>query len=524
MLIGGQKVELTDPDALVAALHKLPSGFQERTAEPRYSFSVTTKEQLDTYQRALSARDSWETERDDVKLRTAIAELENVADTLREDGNMLAYAGLMDLSMSMRNEIRHYRQFMQRSSEMEEISEQNNYGRFLAGISHAQHRALFEEHKKSPDQTELLEQMHAIRLRAIDRMFRPTGEPRDEEAIRVEQGEIGLSADKKIGTDNIWECVCVIIRDPITKKTALAHIDMANDANSLQLAMDRLPNHGSPPLQAKIVGASYGDNQTNETGKFRSKANIQKVIHFLEDKDVNILSADIMDINQPRCLVVDPETFTLEEASPRENPNMILANAMLQFTQLGRPLNLAFDLTTSEKYAPIAVTRSNVSEIRKNILGRSVLEIAEKTYSTIPANVYNSTLDIECDLQLGRAYADAYGQIERAFIERASELRSQGYKITNERNERFMDALQNCPLHIGENAEIANKPLINWIQKEAFTQIGGLASANIKGIKQFEFRDTPYTIIENLGKHKSFQSLISQRTSGIDGVQVYGRQ
>lgn len=43
----------------------------------------------------------------------------------------------------------------------------------------------------------------------------------------------GFSDKEKIGTDNIQQCVAVILHDPLTKKTALAHVDRFTDASSL---------------------------------------------------------------------------------------------------------------------------------------------------------------------------------------------------------------------------------------------------------------------------------------------------
>ena len=55
----------------------------------------------------------------------------------------------------------------------------------------------------------------------------------DYEAVRVEQHKVGFSDKEKIGTDNIQQCVAVILHDPLTKKTALAHVDRFTDASSL---------------------------------------------------------------------------------------------------------------------------------------------------------------------------------------------------------------------------------------------------------------------------------------------------
>ncbi len=41
----------------------------------------------------------------------------------------------------------------------------------------------------------------------------------DYDAVRVEQHEVGFTNKEKIGTDNIQQCVAVILHDPLTKKT-----------------------------------------------------------------------------------------------------------------------------------------------------------------------------------------------------------------------------------------------------------------------------------------------------------------
>ena len=44
-------------------------------------------------------------------------------------------------------------------------------------------------------------------------------------AHRVEQGGIGFSTDRTIGTEHVGNCVGIIVRDPVTARTALAHYD-----------------------------------------------------------------------------------------------------------------------------------------------------------------------------------------------------------------------------------------------------------------------------------------------------------
>jgi tetratricopeptide (TPR) repeat protein len=73
----------------------------------------------------------------------------------------------------------------------------------------------------------------------------------DHEAVRVEQHEVGFS-NQKIGTDNIQQCVAVILHDPVTKKTALAHVDIHTDAKSLSDVIKNFPNGAN--LNAYLVG------------------------------------------------------------------------------------------------------------------------------------------------------------------------------------------------------------------------------------------------------------------------------
>ena len=55
----------------------------------------------------------------------------------------------------------------------------------------------------------------------------------DYEVARVEQREVGFSDDEKLGTDNIQQCVVVVLHDPHSKKTALAHFDRFTKPESL---------------------------------------------------------------------------------------------------------------------------------------------------------------------------------------------------------------------------------------------------------------------------------------------------
>ena len=77
--------------------------------------------------------------------------------------------------------------------------------------------------------------------------------PAQPDAYRVEGGEVGFSAKEPIGTDNTHDCIVVMLRDPITKKTALAHITGNNTEESLKVLWDGMTQSGSP-IEMRLLG------------------------------------------------------------------------------------------------------------------------------------------------------------------------------------------------------------------------------------------------------------------------------
>ncbi|AIL65014.1 putative Chemoreceptor glutamine deamidase CheD [Rickettsiales bacterium Ac37b] len=133
----------------------------------------------------------------------------------------------------------------------------------------------------------------------------------DYEAHRVEQHEVGFSAEEKIGTDNIQQCVVIILRDPISKKTALAHFDRYTDPNSISEVIAKFSQ--DTQLDAYLIG---GRDRGGEN-KIISDTNIQKVTQQLKQyNNINIKSADIGDKGSPSAIVFDPKTGHLSHAVP----------------------------------------------------------------------------------------------------------------------------------------------------------------------------------------------------------------
>ncbi len=195
------------------------------------------------------------------------------------------------------------------------------------------------------------------------------------EAVRVEQGEVGFSADVPFGTDGIAQCVCLVLRNPATMKTALCHIDCDVDVDSLAKIKDRLLEGSSPDqlLEAKVVGCkSLGGQVVDDAIQ-----NINTIVGFLGPLNVNVISADLFSDYQPSALVVFPEDFRCADGTATAfNPNRDLSTAVINKHKI--PLRVAFDLTYSDQRAAILLDGNMVSHLRENYFGKSISDV----YST----------------------------------------------------------------------------------------------------------------------------------------------
>lgn len=182
----------------------------------------------------------------------------------------------------------------------------------------------------------------------------------DTEAYRIEQHEVGFSNQEKIGTDNIQQCVAVVIYDPESKKTALAHVDRFTDPTSLSKdVIDRFPN--DKKLEVYLVGGR--DRNPQSIGV--SDANIKKVTEILKQySNIDIKAADIGNKEIPSGIVFDPTTGKLEHAVPgKEDKSSVLRQAKLCLMNTqdnNSKLDYAFDLAES-KNIPIP----NFSEVQQ---------------------------------------------------------------------------------------------------------------------------------------------------------------
>lgn len=136
----------------------------------------------------------------------------------------------------------------------------------------------------------------------------------DDQALRVEQKEIGISDSKDIGTDNVSQCVTLILRSCGTEErplqnpvVALAHIDYETQAESIDQMFEALPmGH----IEARILGARFDQDH-------KSVENLVKVVKALAEYDVDVVSSNVYQGDQgPSTVIVNPRDFTMRESVP----------------------------------------------------------------------------------------------------------------------------------------------------------------------------------------------------------------
>jgi hypothetical protein len=67
----------------------------------------------------------------------------------------------------------------------------------------------------------------------------------------IGQQQFGISINQPLGTSDLIDCLCLMVHDPISKKTALAHIDRKTAIRSLDAIFQEFPDS---ELQVRLVG------------------------------------------------------------------------------------------------------------------------------------------------------------------------------------------------------------------------------------------------------------------------------
>ncbi len=306
----------------------------------------------------------------------------------------------------------------------------------------------------------------------------------DATAHRIEQGEMGFSADKPIGTDNVSQCVVLMLHDPVSKKTGLAHVDIESDKKSLDLMFKRMPRN---QLQARIIGARFDSDMD-------SHVNLEGVIDFLRSRDVDLLSADILNYNGPSAMVVDPKTFEVKEAVPEgPNVNRQLSNALHLFAGLEKDVHLSFDFTISPERAPLLLNQAAVAKLRDEFLGKDDVEIdAQLRFN----NTFERSVVSHNIMALRDEYLKQLAVVEAALSQRMQQFSEGGIALSPDAKAQALEWVKQVPMHVGANAEAANQPLIECINTRLFNVVGQEAVVNPDEMNRVKFAKQPFTVIE----------------------------
>lgn len=180
-------------------------------------------------------------------------------------------------------------------------------------------------------------------------------------ALRVMQGEVGFSDRQLIGTENFFDCIVMILRDPESCKTSLTHFDYGRDFQSLMLILERMPRR---ELEAILLGAGYAQNDNaSRHQRERSLTNIRDIYAFLSDKNVNIVASHMGNEFQPTSVVVDPQSFECHLAIPSIDNFDAWTFGRRYLTKGPHLLHVAFDTTDSDKRFPVLLTRDEVAAL-----------------------------------------------------------------------------------------------------------------------------------------------------------------
>ncbi|PZQ43980.1 MAG: hypothetical protein DI551_11045 [Micavibrio aeruginosavorus] len=273
-------------------------------------------------------------------------------------------------------------------------------------------------------------------------------------AHRVEQGGIGFSSNVLIGTEHVANCVALVVRDPQTHKTALAHFDDTSTPESLARIFGRMPPER--PLDILLIGAKYGpDVQGHDYERDSSERNLQNVLGFLAGKNVNIVGARIHDPQQPGSFVIDPKNFKLRESDnllPNADQPFAFARKFLSHEQT-QPMAVEFDFTKSLGRQPYLLNREQVLNLNMRVRGQESEAVA-----------------------VWHREKGARGGFENFMAEQSRDIYLPAYDRAVEHvlngldgRSRYMEQMvRSLPIFIGQNAESANKPLVDYIQNGAF--------------------------------------------------------
>ncbi len=286
--------------------------------------------------------------------------------------------------------------------------------------------------------------------------------PLDKTAYRIEQGEVGYSNSEKIGTDNVNQCVTLMLHDPKSKLTGLAHIDFHTDTKSLDEMFERMPHR---KLQARILGARYINQDV-------SNNNLARVTNYLKGKDVDLLSADVCDSHGPMAVVVNPADFSIQEAVPYAfGSNRKLSNAIYYFLGEGKKLRTSLDLTKSNESRPLLLPQKAIEKLRSLI--PYCYDDVELFSELDKRGIGQKVLSSYNILALLDEYLAQMAILQKTLDQKLRSLYKAGLLADDNVIAQAQKLIEKTPMYVGVKAVKANSHLVEYISNNLFTVSDG---------------------------------------------------
>ncbi|MBL8639846.1 MAG: hypothetical protein JNK24_05770 [Alphaproteobacteria bacterium] len=503
MLVNGKSVSGYHVDIIIELLAKLPSGFARRTAEvTKISYSLSGEAEAHNRE-AMAAYSEWKKNGKYTDIILSMNKFIEAANVSAHDGNPLAQANdllnygkvclLANLSEQALPALEQALSIFEKEKKLDYVYKTVGilYSAITANIREKEHSGYNEE------ANELRKKLLPLRRRSVELFSHSSGQPINYDAYRVEQREIGFSDEQLIGTDNINSCVAVLIWDAKTHKMAIAHIDEDTDINSLQQVFNRMPKDNT--LQVKIIGARSGDIKPFASSVESSNNNIVKVLRFLDGKNVNIISASILDPRQPTSVVVDPKTFEVFEESPGKlNPDSALANGIPLIGGSGRSLRVSIDLTSSVNREPIFLPHPAIYNLRKYYLGKTEGEIYKLITEGSSLSQAQIPTVVDQLLQISDGYKHSVENLIKVLDKRINDLADRGIEVSTFDRNLAADVISNRSIYIGSGAAMANQPLVDFINNNIFVfEKNGRYHLNLDGFLSLDLEAQPHAKAES---------------------------
>ncbi|GAB5390310.1 MAG: hypothetical protein Alpg2KO_32780 [Alphaproteobacteria bacterium] len=328
-----------------------------------------------------------------------------------------------------------------------------------AGVAIMENIRTTRTHKGYPAEAELKADAEAF-FSIVTEAYRLAQGPKIDGALRVDQGQYGVSDSTPLGTDNVQDCISAILHNPETGVAAVAHIDGGTRPDSLQSFLNSVPpRKDGASLDLRLIGAKPWNN---------GQRNMEVLWKALEGQNVNVSAATVQQRFQGTCYVVDPKTGTVTAGYPGVEPKHgDLANARALISS-DYPLSCAFDTRQPGGGKPVPFDRPMLNNLDMRYPTDSLFE----TFATIESRYggMGSAAAVWSyeTVRMRRQVNDARKGLHQAINKRLDAFEDQGIKVAAVARMVAREIVLRVPLYVGASADSANQGVADEIVARAY--------------------------------------------------------